>query len=78
MLFLREGLTARDVFGAVLIGSSVVYFAIADHREATAQAQADGGDVCASWRPRAAGLRDSPRSGVIRSLNAGPGAISGG
>ena len=45
VLFLREDLTARDVFGAVLIGSSVVYFAIADHREATAQAQADGGDA---------------------------------
>jgi drug/metabolite transporter (DMT)-like permease len=45
VLFLGEGMTARDVFGAVLIGSSVVYFAIADHREATAQAQADGGET---------------------------------
>jgi O-acetylserine/cysteine efflux transporter len=42
VLFLREGLTARDVLGAVLIGSSVVYFAVADHREATAQV--DGGE----------------------------------
>jgi O-acetylserine/cysteine efflux transporter len=37
VLFLGEGMTARDVFGAVLIGSSVAYFAFADHREATAQ-----------------------------------------
>ena len=78
VLFLREDLTARDVFGAVLIGSSVVYFAIADHREATAQAQAGARRCAPAWRPRAAGLRDRPRSGVIRSLNAGPGAISGG
>jgi O-acetylserine/cysteine efflux transporter len=42
VVFLGEGLTARDVLGAVLIGSSVVYFAVADHREATAQV--DGGD----------------------------------
>jgi O-acetylserine/cysteine efflux transporter len=42
VLFLGEGMTARDVFGAVLIGSSVVYFAVADHREATAQV--DGGE----------------------------------
>ena len=43
VLFLGEGMTARDVLGAVLVGSSVVYFAIADHREATAQV--DGGDA---------------------------------
>jgi O-acetylserine/cysteine efflux transporter len=42
VVFLGEGLTARDVLGTVLIGSSVVYFAVADHREATAQV--DGGD----------------------------------
>jgi O-acetylserine/cysteine efflux transporter len=38
VIFLGEGMTGRDALGAVLIGSSVVYFAIADHREATAQA----------------------------------------
>jgi drug/metabolite transporter (DMT)-like permease len=36
--FLREGVTSRDALGAVLIGSSVLYFTIADHREASAQA----------------------------------------
>jgi O-acetylserine/cysteine efflux transporter len=36
VVFLGEGMTARDVLGAVLIGSSVLYFAIADHREAAA------------------------------------------
>jgi O-acetylserine/cysteine efflux transporter len=45
VLFLREGMTARDVLGAVLIGSSVIYFAVADHREATAQAQVDGAEA---------------------------------
>ena len=38
VIFLGEGMTGRDALGAVLIGSSVLYFAIADHREATAQA----------------------------------------
>ena len=38
VIFLGEGMTARDALGAALIGSSVLYFAIADHREATAQA----------------------------------------
>jgi hypothetical protein len=42
VVFLGEGLTARDAFGAVLIGSSVVYFAIADRREARAQALSAG------------------------------------
>jgi len=42
VVFLGEDMTARDVLGAVLIGSSVVYFAIADHREATAQALSAG------------------------------------
>ena len=35
VIFLGEGMTGRDALGAVLIGSSVAYFAIADHREAT-------------------------------------------
>jgi O-acetylserine/cysteine efflux transporter len=35
VIFLGEGMTGRDALGAVLIGSSVVYFTIADHREAT-------------------------------------------
>jgi drug/metabolite transporter (DMT)-like permease len=39
VLFLGEGMTGRDALGAALIGSSVLYFAIADHREATAQAR---------------------------------------
>jgi O-acetylserine/cysteine efflux transporter len=34
--FLGEGVTARDGLGAVLIGASVLYFAIAEHREAAA------------------------------------------
>ena len=38
VVFLGEGMTARDALGAALIGSSVLYFTIADHREATAQA----------------------------------------
>src|SRR6202046_5065467 len=38
VIFLGEGMTGRDALGAVLIGSSVLYFAIADHREARAQA----------------------------------------
>jgi O-acetylserine/cysteine efflux transporter len=38
VIFLGEGVTGRDALGAVLIGSSVLYFAIADHREATARA----------------------------------------
>jgi O-acetylserine/cysteine efflux transporter len=38
VIFLGEGMTGRDALGAVLTGSSVLYFAIADHREATAQA----------------------------------------
>lgn len=41
MAFLREGVTSRDALGAVLIGSSVLYFTIADHREASAQAPKD-------------------------------------
>jgi len=36
--FLGEGMNARDGVGAVLIGSSVVYFAVADQREAMPQA----------------------------------------
>jgi len=43
--FLREGMNARDVVGAVLIGSSVVYFAVADHREAMPQALRAGQDA---------------------------------
>jgi O-acetylserine/cysteine efflux transporter len=39
VIFLGEGMTRRDALGAVLTGSSVLYFAIADHRAATAQAQ---------------------------------------
>src|SRR5580700_4549535 len=38
VIFLGEDMTGRDALGAILIGSSVLYFAIADHREATAQA----------------------------------------
>jgi O-acetylserine/cysteine efflux transporter len=38
VIFLGEGMTGRDALGAILIGSSVLYFAIADHREAAFQA----------------------------------------
>ncbi|MFY9776742.1 MAG: DMT family transporter, partial [Trebonia sp.] len=38
VVFLREGATSRDALGAVLIGSSVLYFAITDRREASAEA----------------------------------------
>jgi O-acetylserine/cysteine efflux transporter len=38
VVFLREGMTGRDAFGAVLVGSSVLYFAIADRRNTAAQA----------------------------------------
>jgi O-acetylserine/cysteine efflux transporter len=38
VVFLREGMTVRDAFGAVLVGSSVLYFAIADRRNTAAQA----------------------------------------
>jgi O-acetylserine/cysteine efflux transporter len=37
VIFLGEGMTRRDTIGAVFIGSSVLYFAISDHRESTAQ-----------------------------------------
>jgi drug/metabolite transporter (DMT)-like permease len=36
VIFLREGLTAGDAIGAVLIGSSVLYFVFADRRESSA------------------------------------------
>jgi drug/metabolite transporter (DMT)-like permease len=38
VIFLREDMTSRDALGAVLIGSSVLYFTIADRRYAAAQA----------------------------------------
>jgi O-acetylserine/cysteine efflux transporter len=37
VVFLGEGMTARDALGAVLIGLSVLYFAIADHRSSGAR-----------------------------------------
>jgi drug/metabolite transporter (DMT)-like permease len=52
VVFLGEGMTGRDTLGAVLIGSSVIYFAIADHREATAQAlsaRPPGGSAAGRW-----------------------------
>lgn len=54
VVFLGEGMTGRDALGAVLIGSSVIYFAIADHREATAQAlsaRPPGGSAAGRWPP---------------------------
>lgn len=52
VVFLGEGMTGRDAVGAVLIGSSVVYFAIADHREAPAQALSAGpGGSPGRWPP---------------------------
>jgi uncharacterized membrane protein len=57
VVFLGEGMTGRDALGAVLIGSSVIYFAIADHREviadhreATAQALSAGPGCSAAGR----------------------------
>lgn len=38
VVFLREGATSRDALGAVLIASSVLYFAITDRREASLEA----------------------------------------
>ena len=38
VVFLGEAITSRDAVGAILVGSSVLYFAIADRREATAEA----------------------------------------
>jgi O-acetylserine/cysteine efflux transporter len=38
VVFLREGMTSQDAFGAFLVGSSVLYFAIADRRNTAAQA----------------------------------------
>jgi len=38
VFFLHEDLTSRDALGAALIGSSVLYFTIADRRDAAAQA----------------------------------------
>jgi O-acetylserine/cysteine efflux transporter len=37
VIFLRESVTSRDALGAVLVGSSVLYFTIADRREASAK-----------------------------------------
>jgi drug/metabolite transporter (DMT)-like permease len=41
VVFLGEGLTGRDALGAVLVGSSVLYFAIVDRRDARAPAPAE-------------------------------------
>jgi len=38
VIFLREDMTSRDALGAALIGSSVLYFTIADRRDAAVQA----------------------------------------
>ena len=70
VIFLGEGMTARDALGAVLIGSSVLYFAIADHREATAQAQRAGQDPV-SLLPATVGAAHSRPGAPANS--AGPG-----
>jgi len=57
MVFLGEGMTTRDAFGAGLIGSSVLYFAIADHREAAAPAVRADQDAVAQTRPTSAGVK---------------------
>ena len=41
VVFLREGLTAGDAIGAVLIGSSVLYFVFADRRDSSADPALD-------------------------------------
>ena len=38
LVTIRHWRAARDALGAVLVGSSVLYFAIADRRDAAAQA----------------------------------------
>ena len=53
VVFLGEDMTGRDALGAVLIGASVAFFAIAEHREATAQA-ARAGPTAPPSRPRPA------------------------
>jgi drug/metabolite transporter (DMT)-like permease len=63
VVFLGEGMTSRDVLGAVLIGSSVLYFAIADRRIA--------------HRPEAAGSDPAPRPGIDRSKARSPGMAAG-
>jgi O-acetylserine/cysteine efflux transporter len=50
VVFLGEVMTGRDALGAVLIGSSVVYFAIAEHRGVTAQAPSAGLGCSAAGR----------------------------
>jgi O-acetylserine/cysteine efflux transporter len=45
MVFLGEDMTAGDAVGAGLIGASVLYFAIADHRQAAAPAVRAGHDT---------------------------------
>ncbi len=40
VLFLREGITGRDILGALLVGASVLYFTITDHHHATTPATA--------------------------------------
>jgi O-acetylserine/cysteine efflux transporter len=57
MVFLGESVSVRDAFGAGLIGSSVLYFAIADHREAAAPAVRADQDAAARTRPISAGSR---------------------
>jgi O-acetylserine/cysteine efflux transporter len=48
VVFLREGITGRDALGAVLVGSSVIYFAIADRRDIAAAACREGAPSLAS------------------------------
>jgi O-acetylserine/cysteine efflux transporter len=70
VVFLGEGMTVRDAFGAILIGSSVLYFAIADRRDATAQAIAADQDAPAERGPPPRANRDGPGSGADQ--HAGP------
>jgi O-acetylserine/cysteine efflux transporter len=68
VVFLGEGMTSRDVLGAVLVGSSVLYFAIADRRDAAAQAT--------GTEPRPAPARGTAHSGQQGQLD-GPAAGAG-
>jgi O-acetylserine/cysteine efflux transporter len=61
VVFLGEGMTSRDVLGAVLIGSSVLYFAIADRRDARGIAH-----------PGQQGLLDWPAEGAGDSVVSPP------
>jgi O-acetylserine/cysteine efflux transporter len=66
VVFLREGMTIRDAFGAVLVGSSVLYFAIADRRNTAAQAIRAEHDSARSEPSRTPATHGAGVSGLTR------------